>query len=365
MLELLVPFLQGLVTAVPKMVGSWVETRNSIRVEHVRAHLNTLAEERRVQTAIRLHEAELTRQQAAGYPLGVPGRLRTLLPGSGLPTVIVSPPPPESPLRLDGLADRVRELVTAVDGFSSYAAMPSGVFARDAGVPRFLDGEVGARTVADAEFAGRPAILIYFEPGGRSLTARAYLSAVFGTTGGAAGFPFPIARYGMGLPGGAAAMRDTDLPSWHHVDLTAVPNLAPVEVAAATIGWFLLSVLDTYWQLTAGVTAGLLARSGAARMIDVGPPAEPAEPIGLGRLARLEFEARRLSGLGYRVAAEELPGGYAGLHLTGPQDVIFVVDASYPQLPPVVIRTGDCDVHIDAADWSAECTLTDIVEALR
>ncbi|GAB2862654.1 hypothetical protein [Lentzea nigeriaca] len=357
MLELLTPFLGGLLGAVPNLVTSWVETRNAIRVEHVRAHLNEITEERRVQAAIRLHEAELESQVAAGYPLGVPGRLRSLLPQSGLPTIIVSPPPHPMP----GLVELISELLHGVEGFARYATMPSGVFARDGGVQRFIDGEVGARLVARSEFERRPVVIIYFEQSDRSLTAHAYLSSIFGTTGGESGFPFMIAKYGKGS---GFARRDTDLPSWHLINLAAVNDREPVEVVAATVSWFVLAVLDTYWDMSAAVKPDLLARTSAGQMIGAHlPPAEhePADE----QFERVEREARQLAGLGYEVTAEKLGEGNIGLHVRGDQDIIFVIDSSYPVLPPTVIRSGDTDVHIDATDWSSECGLADIVEALQ
>nr|WP_042177791.1 hypothetical protein [Kibdelosporangium sp. MJ126-NF4]CEL12771.1 hypothetical protein [Kibdelosporangium sp. MJ126-NF4]CTQ98457.1 hypothetical protein [Kibdelosporangium sp. MJ126-NF4] len=358
MLEL---FIGGVIGVVPKLIGSWIETRNSLRVEYVKAHLNAVAEEQRLQTQIRLHEADLQHRSAQQYPLGTPGRLRALLPVSGLPTIVVSPTPPGSPRYMDGLDRRVRELLLNVADFRRYATIPSGVFAHDAGVTRFIDGEVGARVIAEAEFGRWPAILVYFEPGFRSLTAVAYLSTVFGDVDGSSGFPFPIATYQPGA--GRSVSRDTDLPSWHHIDPTATPGVDPLDVVASTISWFVLSAVDTYWQLTSGVRPGLLARSGASSVAEVETP--PAVDVAeqSSQLGRLESEAQRLVRLGFDITLEQLPGGYVGLHLSGPKDVVVVVDESYPELPPVVIRIDNTDVHIGAADWTAECGLADIVEA--
>ncbi|HWD78532.1 MAG TPA: hypothetical protein VG497_06620 [Kribbella sp.] len=359
MLEL---FLGGLVATVPKIVGNWLETRNAIRVEYVKAHMNTLAEERKVQTALRLREIDRERQQDAGYPFGVPGRLRTLLPGSGLPTIILSPPPPGAPGYVAGVEERIRELLAEVPGFDAYAVVPSGVFARDNGVPRFIDGEIGARAVAAEEFGKRPAVLAYFDTGGRTFSAHAYLSTIFGTGDGQPGLPFLIAKYRPGS--GDSSRRDADLPSWHFVDPFATPHADPVDVVAMTVCWFLVSVVDTYWQHTAGLAPGLLGLAGAEAPAELPAAPDPAPVTEKSQLARVESESARLVELGYAVTAEPIDGGYLGLHLTGPADVVFVVDESYPELPPVVIRLGDTDVHIDAADWTAECTLADIVEAM-
>jgi hypothetical protein len=361
MLEL---FVGGIISVVPKIVGNWLETRNAIRVEYVKNHMSALAEERKVQTALQLREIDRERQQDAGYPLGTPGQLRTLLPESGLPTVILSPPPPGAPDYVAGVEERIRELLADVEGFDAYARVPSGAFARDNGVPRFIDGEVGARAVAAAEFGRRPAIVAYFDTSGRTLSAHAYLSTIFGSSDGQPGLPFLIAKYRPGL--GDSSRRDSDLPSWHFVDPFATPGADPVDIVAMTVSWFLISVVDVYWQHTAGLRPGLLVLAGAEAPAELPAPPEPgASPVTeKTQLARVESESARLVELGYSVTAEQIDGGYLGLHLTGPADVVFVVDESYPELPPVVIRIGDTDVHIDAADWTAECTLADIVEAI-
>jgi len=300
--------------------------------------------------------------------------LRTLLPTTGLPAILVSPPPPEAWRGSEGIAERIRELITGTERITDFAQMPSGVFRRDGAVVRFIDGEMGARWVANTEFEREPAILVYFEHSQHSLTAYAYLSTVFGSVGGDLSFPFTIARYVRTQPGGpAVSAKDGDLPAWHSINLAAFAGIEPAEVVAYTITWFLLAVVDNYWRLKSGIDPGLLAQFGVGegratadrpRTEAITERAEflPAAP---SRRARLELDARQLADNGFEVTAEELDGGYVGLHVEGVIDVIFVVDATYPDAPPAVIQVDGVDVSLDATGWSSECTLTDIVEALR
>ncbi|GLZ40788.1 hypothetical protein [Actinokineospora sp. NBRC 105648] len=354
MLELLGSFLTGLFSAVPQAVTSWVEGRNAVRIEHLRNQFDAEAQERSVRTARRMREIDLEFRQSESYPLGVPGKLGQLLSTSAVPILLVSPAPPRCPVDLDGVADRVVEILAGQSGFGGYATAPTGAFSRDGGTPRFIDGDVGARVVAEAEFADRgPAVIVYFVAGARTVTAHAYLSTVFGSVAGQDGIPYAIARYGRD-GSGSTALRDAHLPSWHHIDLDQFPAAAPVDVVAATTAWFLLSVVDAYWQLTTGAVPGLLAAVAAAHTT---APAD--SPVAVA-----EREAARLSALGYDVTAELIDGGI-GLFLTGKHEVAIVLGADYPAAPPLAIRVDGVDIGISPANWSPECTLADVVEALR
>jgi hypothetical protein len=381
MIEILIgPFLAGLASAVPRLVSSWIETRNALRVEYTRAHLNGLSEEHRLRMAVQLQRIELDTLLATTYPLGVPGHVRSRVRGSGLPVILVSPPPPGASLPVGGAAERIEEILSEVQSIDRYGRVISGAFVREAGQSRYIDGENGARTIARSEFGLGPAILIYFEWRAQALSAHAYLSTVFGSVGGDSGFPFVVARYSRERRsnGPAVLARDGDLPSWHHIDLRALPEADPVDVVAYTVALFLLATIDAYWEMRTGQAPGLLAQAragwggedvaaprGPTNAVDTTPPPNGFLAGDPHRRARLEQDARQLAEVGYEVTAEELGAGYVGLHVRGMADVIFVVDARYPQAPPVVIRFGDTDIEIEPAHWSSECTLADVVEAAR
>jgi hypothetical protein len=363
-------FLTGVARSVPGLVSDWVRTRNEIRVEYTRAQI--------------AGNAEITtlRRQAAirDYPLGLPGRLRDLFELSGrLPVILVSPLPPQAWPSLTAIPERVQGLLSEVPRLGSYAQPISGAFVREAGISRFIDGEVAARTVAVSEFSREPAVLIYFEHTPRALTALAYLSTVFGSVGGDSSFSFVIARYTQDPASNTPPVMPLggDLPAWRLINLSALASLDASDVVSQTITWFLLAVIDAYWEQKADRDPGLLASVGVlpapARPVrfPAAIPAHteelPAQFLGndVDLRSRLEREARQLVHKGFQVSAEELDSGYVGMHITGvTKDVVFVVDGSYPDAPPVAISTRGAPIEIGASDWSPECTLMDVVEAI-
>jgi hypothetical protein len=368
-----IAFLAGLAKTVPGLVGNWLQTRNTIRVEYTRARIAETAEEANHR---RWMEQQRYTATIANYPLGAPGNLRTLFPGSGQrPMILVSPLPPGAWPSLNAIPERVHELFNEVDKIGSYAQAISGAFVRDAGAYRFIDGEVTARTIALYEFSRAPAIVIYFEQGLRTLTACAYLSTVFGSVGGESSFSFVIARYinDPSSSGSPITSLGGDLPAWRLINLDKFSPLDASAIVAQTITWFLLAAIDAYWTQKGLVSPGLLTLSGAGypdTQLRITPsPPENAAIQFLGDDAdlrgRLEREAGQLVEAGFQLSAEELNSGYVGLHVRGgAKDVVFVVDSDYPNAPPVAIRAGGTPIEIDASDWSSECTLMDIVEAV-
>lgn len=371
-------FLMGLARSVPGLISDWLKTRNQIRLEYTRGWVNERGEQARHQ-----QWRERTEYPAvlASYPLGVPGRLGTLFQTPGrLPLILVSPLPPGAWPSLEAIPERVHELLGAADKMRLYAQVVSGAFARDAGVSRYIDGEVAARTVAGYEFSREPAVLVYFEQGVRTLTAHAYLSTVFGSVGGESSFSFVIARYtrdpACNVP--PVTSLGGDLPAWRLINLSAFAPSDASDVVAQTVTWFLLAVIDAYWELKNGNNPRLLSSAGAVPLS--GHPAIPADRKPdhtteasiqfLGNYVdlriRLEHEARQFAGTGFEVTAEELPDGHVGMHVRGRgKDVVFVVDSHYPDAPPVAIQVGEELIGIDASDWSSECTLMDLVEAIK
>jgi hypothetical protein len=372
-----IAFVAGLAKTVPGLVGNWLQTRSMVRVEYTRARIAETAAEANYRRWIEQQRYTAT---IANYPLGAPGNLRALFPGSGQrPMILVSPLPPGAWPSLNDIPERVYELFNEVDKIGSYAQAISGAFVRDAGAYRFIDGEVTARTIALHEFSRAPAIVVYFEQGPRTLTACAYLSTVFRSAGGESSFSFVIARY-VNDPrssGSAATPLGGDLPAWRLINLDKFSPLDASAIVAQTITWFLLAAIDAYWTQKGMASPGLLALSGAdpdGRYSDMQGRITPSPPRGaaiqfLGDDAdlrgRLEREGGQLAEAGFQVSAEELNSGYVGLHVRGSaKDVVFVVDRDYPNAPPVAIRAGGTPIEIDASDWSSECTLMDIVEAV-
>jgi hypothetical protein len=372
-------FLAGLCRSVPGLVSDWLKTRNAIRVEYTRARITESTEEARHRRGVEAQEYKAT---IASYPLGVPGKLRTLFPMSGQrPLILVSPLPPGVWPSLNAIPERVQALFNEVDKIGSYAQAISGAFVCDAGTHRFIDGEVTARAIAKHEFIREPAILVYFEQSPRTLTACAYLSTLFGSVGGESSFSFVIARYindpGSSIP--AVTSLGGDLPAWRYINLDKLPpQVDASDIVAQTITWFLLAAIDAYWALRAGSDPGLLISAGAVppskdhvKSASVTPNYTENDPALQSLINdpdlrdRLEREARQLAEAGFQVSAEEVSKGYVGLHVRGVgKDVVFVVGGDYPSAPPVAIREGETPIEIDAQDWSSECTLMDIVEAV-
>lgn len=355
-MDLITQFLFPLGAAVPKVVGNWIETRNAIRLEYTKARLTEDQEQARHRRDRELREISAI---SASYPLGPPGRLRTLLTFSGLPLILVSPLPPGAWFASDVVPARIQGLLQENEKLGSYAQPVSGAFVRDAGLLRFVEGDIGARAIARYEFGGEPAVLVYFEQASNALVARAYLSTIFGSVGGDSAFSFIIARYSRVPTSNTSPVTSLggDLPAWRVINLDAFPESDPVEIVAHTITWFLLAVVDAYWMLKAGIHPGLLTVSGVA--------SSPALVSASVRHARLEREKWQLTAAGLQVTSEEITDRYVGVHVQGSgKDVVFVLDDRYPDSPPAEIRASGASFEIDASDWSPECNLMDVVEAL-
>ena len=369
-------FLVGICKSVPGLVSDWLKTRNASRVENTRARITESTEEARLRRSIQAQEYAAT---IASYPLGVPGKIRTLFPVSGQrPMILISPLPPGTWPSLNAIPERVHALFDEVDNARSYAQAISGAFVRDAGIPRFIDGEVTARTIATHEFTRALAILIYFEQSPRTLTACAYLSTVFGSSGGESSFSFVIARYinDPGSSGQAVTSLDGDLPAWRSINLDKLSPLDASEIVAQTITWFLLATVDAYWAQKGESNPGLLVSAGvvpasrypgmsAVTSSRISDAADRFLESDVDLRGRLEREGRQLVEAGFQVSAEDLGNGCVGVHVRAvSKDVVFVVDGAYPGAPPIEIRAAGTPIKIDASDWSPECTLMDVVEAV-
>src|SRR3712207_5055815 len=107
-MDLITPFVLGMIQAVPNLVANWIETRNAIRVENTRARLTESQEQASHRRSIEMQELNAV---GASYPLGAPGRLRTLYAASGLPKLLVSPLPPEAWLSRSRVPQRIHEIL--------------------------------------------------------------------------------------------------------------------------------------------------------------------------------------------------------------------------------------------------------------
>lgn len=328
-------------------------------------------------------EAAFKRERlAAHYPLGVPGRLARVYESDGRPGILVSEPTGQGRRRFSDLPARVHDVLRETPGLDERALLCTGAFAADAGVPRVIGGNVEAAEVARYEFARRPGLIVYFESVGNGLVAEAYLAGVFDTADGSVGFPLVIARYGWGRPNGSSPVQswESDIPSWRYIDLQEIQGqVAPADVIAHTVSWFLLSVVDAYWQIR-GVSSALLDGAASAYLAPPravgarstgGPQGRPGgEGMSPQLRTRLESDAQALSDSGYHVVIEQLPesGGLTRLDVSGQgRSVAFVLGSGYPRTPPGVIVFGDAGpegIEVDDEVWAARPTLAGILEEL-
>jgi len=370
MIELLVPFLAGIVTEVPRLVGVWVEQRNATRLAHTREVLISNANESELLHARRLRDLEIEVQEAGRYPLGGPGRVRGTLGPASVPTVLVSPVPPGSLVSGDSAAGIVMEIVRTIDDHMDYVSVPTGAFPHEAGVARWIAGEIDARNIAVIEFAHRPAIIVYFDVTPLSVTARAYLSTVFGTTDGTSTLTFTIARFTISHIGEPVMVpRGGDLPSWRTVELGAFSASHRYEVMGIAVAAFVVATVDAYWRIQHGRDPNLFEGGRMSELLDSlildgmrSVPSIPRLAAALDR-DRIEQDAERLVMMGFAVEAEDLGDGLTGLILQGPLNARIVLDDRYPLTPPRALRIEEMDIDIRPDGWSPESSLVDVMEA--
>jgi len=379
-LDPLSAFVAGVIGIVPRIVVTWVETRSRMRVEQFRADLAEAREQHNFERNLRLRYATAnpSRIQSNAYDRVTPptqqrstAQGRTYTPpiphqtrDSGRPAIVVASLPANADRSVTGVPHAIRRLLGEISGIEARAEVVPAVRVAASNVR----GPADARALATT-FGAQPTIVVYFTVSAdRTLAAHAYLATVFGSTDGRLTQSFVVARYGRGSATPRVVAGTGDLPTYQHINLDALPDRSNEDVVAYTVTWFLLAVLDAYWRLKNGTDPGLLAQTKSVQ-----PPVPPQRrvsnqflPGAAEQRARLEQEASELAGAGFTVTAEEIDEQYVGMHARSAKvDVIFVVDATYPNTPPIVIRAGDTTIEIDDSDWTSECTLADIVEALQ
>jgi hypothetical protein len=399
MVDPLSGFLTGLIGAVPRLVVEWVKSRNTIRVERVRAELAEARDQQNFERTVRLRllDADLRRRQPpppapmphvgahghrtegrpansggskrqktppprAPYPAGAPSRGSARVGRSGTPAILIGDVPASGHDRVDEVPRRIEALLTEIRGFDARArvvhvAPPVAAAIRHASAARS----------AAMSFGGSPVIVVFFRAEADGVAAYAHLSTVF--DGNSAAESFLVAHYTTHRSAGPVVPGDGDLPSWRRIDLSAVAEVPPADIISYTVTWFLLAVVDWYWTIKNGNNPGLLAQTyvrGAGGPVRGSSPSDRPDWAAHERFTRLEREATELARVGYDVTAEELDGGHMGLHVTGESvDVVFVVGEGYPDHPPVAVHSGATDIVISDSDWNSECTLVEIVEALN
>jgi hypothetical protein len=393
--------LTGLVSMIPEALTEELRTRGVLRQQREGARLSEIADRRRhaaqlAYLAEKHRREELLvryRSRAARYPLGEVGRLRDLTGDDRRPAVLISPPVRAGDAVRRRIPGLVHDALHDVDGFVRHAALHTGAFVSDGGVSRAIEGSVGAAEISALEFAGRPAILVYFEADGDRLDAFAYLGSVFPTEDGPAGFPVRIAGFAWG--GGPTTRADGSLPTWPHVNLRELDH--PDEmVIAALVAAFVVSCVEAYWHMQ-GVRGLRLRPTPAPPSLASASPAPsspapsspapsspaPSSPAPRGRSLidrvaedgsvfghRVETEALALLNLGFQ-PIETVEYGPDRVALIASRDdlaVSFLLDADFPASPPEVFYVdagGREHVALDPAIWSPRHSLAEIVEALR
>lgn len=319
------------------------------------------------------------------YPLGEPGRLRSLIGRSAAPAIVVSPVPPQFGELSPDMVHRVHDVLHRVTTMHGRAMIETGAFVSYDAVPAFVSGRVGAQEIAAFEFPDHPAIIVYFEPAPDGFDAFAYLTGMFGPRDGDCGFALPIARYRT-APGRGATVAPAFVTyengdgtsTWDTVDLTRSSAADNCEVIAYTIAWFIASAVDEYWRLQ-GVSTEALAEvirlSGGIGLVARSVPQLDAGFAETGQsglddvLPRLEQEISVLGRMGYHFTAELLPDSRLALLLKDDAGkFLWIVGPDYPAKPPELwsdTDEGPFRVLISEEDWSADRTVAQVVEALR
>ncbi|WP_091035120.1 hypothetical protein [Glycomyces harbinensis] len=361
------PFIGGLAGAVAKMVGVWAEARMVSRVESARVQLAHTDRDSEYQHELRMHRLRLEGRVASPAAPVRAAEVSVPLHGSEVPIALVSAMPPGGEPAGPDVPRRVGQLLTGLSDLSEYLQLQSGLSPGNVARGRIVDGALGAKSIAAMEFTRKPAIIVFFDVSGGAVTANAVLSTVFNAADGSPSLVFPIARYHR--DGGGTAPLGGHLPSWQGIDLDALPDRDPAEVIATTVSAFLLATVDAYWHLRTGLSPNLFARSGVGTLLeglDGAAPVASEPPAAANGAAwrRIESESGRLVVKGFGVEAEELPNGLIGLHASGPLDVRFVLAADYPRTAPLAVAVDGVEIEIAEKDWSPECSIIDIVEAV-
>ncbi|GAA3685672.1 hypothetical protein GCM10022224_058070 [Nonomuraea antimicrobica] len=385
--------MEWLVAIVTSVVGTLAGKIPELIIDHVRnrraaeeqalvdqqASVNQVAEERletsRQSFAREQHERDLLleryRLRNAHYPLGLVGRLQHKTPNFR-PSVLISPVPAGGRLAGNRVPGLVHEALRGVSAFAKFADLHTGSFVSDNGVPRAITGSVGAEEIGALEFPGQPAIILYFERDGDTLSAFAFLNSLFPTVDGSLGFSLRVASFGWDQAPGArhSLPGDGDLPTWQYINLAAAPQPED-RVVAAVIAWFVLACLDSHWQARGVHDADLLgevlqAAPDTAQTVPT-PPEEP--PLGEVFGYRLETELGELIHAGYEpeVAAFTDQQVAVIVELEDSQ-VALIVTADYPATPPLVLVQSGAEgerLDLDESGWSPDRTLLEIVESLR
>ncbi|MFG1679971.1 hypothetical protein ACGFNP_07330 [Nonomuraea sp. NPDC049269] len=342
--------------------------------------LSRVADERRQAARMAYLDEEHRRQLLlerykslnAHYPLGTIGRLRSMTTDQR-PAVLVSPMSFAGGTsgRVTGL---VHDALRQIPDFSRHAALHTGAFVSDGGVSRLIEGSTGAAEISALEFPSHPAVVVYFEADGDQLNAFAYLSSLFPTVDGLTGFPIRIACFGwddrttMGQSGEGA------LPIWQYINMTELDH-PDEQIVAAIVAWFVLTCVETYWQLRGAVVSLRPDTAGPIGGPAPAPADAPAQAIGAQDVGaqdvfacRVEMEVMELERRGFTVDTLELDRDRVALIVsTNALGVSFVLDAGFPATPPDVFYvedTGPEHLELDSSIWSPERTLLDIVEVL-
>lgn len=376
--------ISGFVNLIPEFIGDELRTRRVIRTMNHQDRLSQVADERRHAARMAYLEEDHRRRlllerykgQAAHYPLGTIGRLRSMTTDSR-PAVLVSP------LSLGGattgrVAGLIHDALRQIPDFSRYAALHTGAFVSDGGASRLIEGSTGAAEISALEFPSHPAVLVYFEADGDHLNAFAYLGSLFPTVDGLTGFPIRIACFGWDNWATVGQSGEGALPIWQYVNMREL-DYPDEQIIAAIVGWFVLTCVEMYWQLR-GTAVNLRHIGGpmpgwadapvqAAGASPARPPLEnPAYGTQDVFACRVEMEVMELEQRGFTVETLELDRDRVALIVSADDlGVSFVLDAGFPATPPDVFYiedTGPEHLELDSSIWSPDRTLLDIVEVL-
>lgn len=308
---------------------------------------------------------ERDRRAADWYPLGNPGRLRSLLRDVNqmVPRVLVCGPVDAA---IGDILSPVEALLREFDDSGRFCYLVTDVLIDEQRRP--IRGETIAREVAVAEFDPAPSVIIHTERVGALLQVSAQLSHVFNSLDGQTSMPFPLARISGDTVEAAWAVDEGDILKhrWSPVqpDAEARDDLVGAVVASMAIG-----LLRVYWG-TQGVNWRFsdISENPYEGLLDVELSRHRSASLANESADRLFQEIAILESEFGQVTASQGDDELLVLWVTGQPEVFFELSLRYPTEPPDVwVRDGGrfVVVKLDPSDWTPDRCLAEVVRGIR
>jgi hypothetical protein len=329
------------------VISSIAKNATDMAIKQVRARLQGIAQ------GAQPDQPSHGQQQMPRGPVVTPYRLRNsyapAFAGRRPSKVVVYPAVSDGTGIGAGAPGLVHDALSQVPRISEYAVISSSLTGTD---------------IASIQLRDHPAIVIRFEAHEGYLDAFAYLHRLFPTTDNASGFEVKAARFGWGPQ--SSRPHQGPLSNWQYVNLAEL-EYPDDQIVATILVWFLVNCVQVYWQINGDQVVDLISEFGTTTATETSGHGLVAD-VEAEHRNRIESEYAELERHGFDV--EKWDTGFLTVQLVavrGDLEVGFVLDRHYPANAPLVVYgNGDERAHltIDAASWSADCRLLQIVERL-